>query len=82
MFFGFTKQTEKLPKQIEFQFVWFEPKKKFDCFEDILAMSHSAGFGYPLWAVAKDLVKHYGPWRSIWLCAMGHSAKPITIAQN
>jgi hypothetical protein len=49
---------------------------------DFCAMGHSAGFGYPLWAVAKDLVKRYGPWRSIWLCAMGHSAKPITIAQN
>jgi hypothetical protein len=24
----------------------------------------------------------YGPWRSIWLCAMGHGEKPITIAQN
>jgi hypothetical protein len=35
-----------------------------------------------LWAIAQDLVMRYGPWRSIWLCAMGHSAKPITIAQN
>ncbi len=49
---------------------------------DFCAMGHSAGFGYPLWAVAKDLVKRYGPWRSIWLCAMGHNAKPITIAHN
>jgi hypothetical protein len=40
-------------------------------------MDHSAGFGYPLWAVAKDLVKRYGPWGSIWLYAMGHSAKLI-----
>jgi hypothetical protein len=39
------------------------------------AVGHSAGFGNPLWAVAKDLVNHYWPWRSIWLCAM-------TIAQN
>jgi hypothetical protein len=46
------------------------------------AKGHSAGSGNHLWAVAKDLVKHYEPWRSIWLCAMGHSAKPITIAQN
>jgi hypothetical protein len=45
-------------------------------------MGHSTGFGYPLWAIAKDLVKRYGPWRNIWLCVMGHSAKPITIAQN
>ncbi len=33
MFFGFAKQTEKQLKQIEFR---FEPKKKFDCFEDTL----------------------------------------------
>ncbi len=46
------------------------------------AMDHSTGFGYVLWAVAKDLVKRYGPWRNIWLCAMGHSEKPITIEQN
>jgi hypothetical protein len=47
-------------------------------------MGHSEGFGYPLWAVAKDLVKRCGPWRSIWLCAMGHSEKEksVTIAQN
>jgi hypothetical protein len=45
-------------------------------------MGHSAGFGYLLWAVAKDLVKRYGLWRSILLCAMGHSEKPITIEQN
>ncbi len=46
------------------------------------AMGHSTGFGYLLWGVAKDLVKCYGPWRSIWLCTMGNSAKPITIAQT
>ncbi len=45
-------------------------------------MGRSPGIGYLLWAVAKDLVKRYGPWCSIWLCAMGHSEKPITIAQN
>jgi hypothetical protein len=45
-------------------------------------MGHSTGFGYLLWAVAKDLVKRYGPWRSIWLCAMGHSEKSFTIAQK
>jgi hypothetical protein len=45
-------------------------------------MGHSTGFGYLLWAVAKDLVKHYGPWRSICLRAMGHNEKPITTAQN
>jgi hypothetical protein len=28
------------------------------------------------------LIKRYGPWRRSWLCAMGHSNKPITIAQN
>jgi hypothetical protein len=43
---------------------------------------HSAGFGYPLWAIAKDMLKRYWPWHSIWLCTMGHNAKPITIAQN
>jgi hypothetical protein len=41
-------------------------------------VGYGAGFGYPLWAIAKDLVKRYGPWRRIWLCAMGLSAKPIT----
>ncbi len=50
--------------------------------DDFCSMGHSAGFGYLLWAVAKDLVKHYGPCHSIWLCAIGHSKKPITIAQN
>jgi hypothetical protein len=35
MFFGFTKQTKKQPKHIEFR---FEPKKKFDCFEDTLIL--------------------------------------------
>jgi hypothetical protein len=45
-------------------------------------MAHSSGFGYPLWAIAKDLVKRYGSQRSIWFCAMGNSAKPITMAQN
>jgi hypothetical protein len=38
-------------------------------------MGHSAGFGYPLWAVEKDLVKRYEPWCSIWLCAMDHSVE-------
>ncbi len=33
------------------------------------------GFGYLLWVVVNDLFKRYGPWRSIWLCAMA-------IAQN
>jgi hypothetical protein len=47
---------------------------------DFHTMGHR--FGYPLWAAAKDLVKRYGPWRSIWLCPIGHSAKPITIPQN
>jgi hypothetical protein len=36
MFFGFAKQTEKQPKQIEFQFVSVRTEKKFDCFEDTL----------------------------------------------
>jgi hypothetical protein len=27
----------------------------------LCAMGHSAGFGYPLWAVAQDLVMRYGP---------------------
>jgi hypothetical protein len=38
-------------------------------------MGRSAGFGHPLWAVAEDLVKGYGPWRSIWLWAMGYSTE-------
>ncbi len=36
MFFGFAKQTEKQPKQIEFRFVSVRTEKKFDCFEDTL----------------------------------------------
>jgi hypothetical protein len=36
IFFGFAKQTEKQPKQIEFRFVSVRPIKKFDCFEDTL----------------------------------------------
>ncbi len=36
MIFGFVKQTEKQPKQISFDLFRFEPKKKFDCFEDTL----------------------------------------------
>jgi hypothetical protein len=30
------KQTEKQPKQIEFQFVSVRTEQKFDCFEDTL----------------------------------------------
>jgi hypothetical protein len=33
-FFGFAKQTEKQPKQIEFRLVSVRTEKKFDCFED------------------------------------------------
>ncbi len=39
MFFGFTKQTEKQPKQIEFRFVSVRTKKKFDGFEDTLDLT-------------------------------------------
>jgi hypothetical protein len=39
MFFGFVKQTEKQSKQIEFR---FEPKKKFDCFEDTLLLNDTS----------------------------------------
>jgi hypothetical protein len=35
-FFGFAKQTEKQPKQIEFRFILVPSEKKFDCFEDTL----------------------------------------------
>jgi hypothetical protein len=45
-------------------------------------MGLGAGFGDALWAVIQDLFKRYGPWRRIWLCTMGQSTKPITIAQN
>jgi hypothetical protein len=38
--------------------------------------------GYTLWATAANLVVRYGPLRKILLYAMGHSEKPITIAQN
>jgi hypothetical protein len=48
----------------------------------VMRYRHSAGFSYPLWAVVKDLVKCFGPWRSIWLGAVIHSAKPVTIAQK
>jgi hypothetical protein len=34
MYFGFAKQTEKQPKQIEFRFVSVRTEKKFDCFEN------------------------------------------------
>jgi hypothetical protein len=37
MFFGFAKQTEKQPKQIEFRFVSVLTGKKIDCFEGTLA---------------------------------------------
>jgi hypothetical protein len=49
---------------------------------DFSAMGNSAGFDSALQATAQGLVIRYGLWRSIWLCAMGHSEKPITIAQN
>jgi hypothetical protein len=39
MFFGFAKQTEKQPKQFEFQFVSVRTEKKFDCFEDTLGLT-------------------------------------------
>jgi hypothetical protein len=45
-------------------------------------MGQSAVFGYLLWTVAKDLVKRFELCRSILLCTMGHSAKPISRAQN
>jgi hypothetical protein len=38
-FFGFVKQTEKQPKQIEFRFVSVRIEKKIDCFEDTLHVS-------------------------------------------
>jgi hypothetical protein len=36
MYFGFAKQTEEQPKQIEFRFVSGLNRKKIDCFEDTL----------------------------------------------
>jgi hypothetical protein len=45
-------------------------------------MSHNAVFGYVLWDIAQDLFICYGPYRMIWLCAMGHSANPITRAKK
>jgi hypothetical protein len=38
VFFGFTKQTKKQLKQIEFRFVSVRTEKKIDCFEDTLLM--------------------------------------------
>ncbi len=35
-----------------------------------------------LWAIVQDLVMPYGLSHTIWLFAMGHSAKPISTAQN
>jgi hypothetical protein len=53
------------------------------CIDILLcALGHGTGFGYPLRAVEMNLVKRYGPWRSIWFCAVGDCAKPISIAQN
>jgi hypothetical protein len=44
-------------------------------------MGHSAGFGYPLWAVAKDLLSAMAVAQHL-VMRYGHSAKPIIIAQN
>ncbi len=38
VFLGFTKQTKKQLKQIEFRFVSVRTEKKIDCFEDTLVM--------------------------------------------
>jgi hypothetical protein len=35
-----------------------------------------------LWAIAHDFGMHYEPWHRLWLCTMGHSAKPITMAHT
>ncbi len=49
-------------------------------------MSHSAGFGYALWAIVQGLVIRYGPKQRIWLGAMGRGAAFVyalwAIAQN
>jgi hypothetical protein len=52
MFFGFTKQTEKQPKQIEFRFVLVQTEKNIWLFrghpicQDSEVHSVSAGFKY------------------------------------
>jgi hypothetical protein len=38
MFFGFAKQTEKHQNRLSLGLFRFEPKKKFDCFEDTLLL--------------------------------------------
>jgi hypothetical protein len=43
LFFGFAKQTEKQPKQIEFRLVSVRTEKNFDCFEDTLVMYDKYG---------------------------------------
>jgi hypothetical protein len=58
--FGFTKQTETNAKQILFQFVRFEPKIIFVCFEDTL----------PSLLVRKS---EYGQWINR---SLGHLIKP------
>jgi hypothetical protein len=37
--------------------------------DNFRAVGHSAGFGYELWARAKDLVMHYEPQSRILFCA-------------
>ncbi len=45
MFFGFAKQTEKQPKQIEFRFVSVGTEIFFYCFEDTLPLTNQAPLG-------------------------------------
>ncbi len=42
--FGFAKQTENNRNRLSFGLFRFEPKKKFDCFEDTLAAGPPFGF--------------------------------------
>jgi hypothetical protein len=49
---------------------------------DFRTIGHSTGVGDVLWAVTQDLFKRYRLWRRIWLCAIGHNAKPVTVARN
>jgi hypothetical protein len=57
MFFGFVKQTEKQPKQIEFRFVSVRNEKKFDCFEDTLASADvSRGQKITKWKEKDEMV--------------------------
>ncbi len=48
MFFGLAKQTENNQNRLSFGLFRFEPKQKFDCFEDTLLVSQLLGTNIPI----------------------------------